>query len=185
MRRRTLLQSALAVVATLPIPRMRAWAQGIGFPGLREETLQTLAATVLPESLGRARTNAVALEFAEWVAGYREGAELSPGYGSPRVRYTGPSPAVTYDRQLQALASGPLAHSELSARRRALADELRRAGIEDLTSIPRGAHVVADLMSFWFTSSTAHDLAYQAAIGKDRCRTIANSAARPAHLAPR
>lgn len=93
MRRRTLIQSALGLAAILPIPRVRAWALGAAFPGAQEDTLRTLAATVLPSSLGSAGTDAVAAEFADWVAGYRAGAEMSPGYGSPRVRYKGASPA--------------------------------------------------------------------------------------------
>ena len=182
MRRRTLIQSALGLAAILPIPRVRAWALAAAFPGVQEDTLRELAATVLPSSLGRAGTDDVAAEFADWVAGYRVGAELSPGYGSPRVRYQGASPAALFQRQLQALAAGALASDDFAVRRRQLAVELERAGINDLTTGPRGEHVVADLMSFWFGSPAAHDLAYQAAIGKDRCRTLESSARVPPPL---
>lgn len=182
MRRRTLIQSALGLAAILPIPRVRAWALGAAFPGAQEDTLRTLAATVLPSSLGRAGTDDVAAEFGDWVAGYRVGAEMSPGYGSPRVRYKGASPAALFQRQLQALAAGALASDDLAVRRKQLAVELEREGINDLTTVPRGEHVVADLMSFWFASPAAHDLAYQAAIGKDRCRTLESSARVPRPL---
>ena len=182
MRRRTLIQSALGLAAILPIPRVRAWALGTAFPGVQEDTLRELAATVLPSSLGRAGTDDVAAEFGDWVAGYRVGAEMSPGYGSPRVRYKGASPAALFQRQLQALAAGALASDDLAVRRKQLAVELEREGINDLTTVPRGEHVVADLMSFWFASPAAHDLAYQAAIGKDRCRTLESSAQVPRPL---
>lgn len=182
MRRRTLIQSALGLAAIVPIPRVRAWALGAAFPGLQEGTLRTLAATVLPSSLGRAGTDEVAAEFADWVAGYRAGAEMSPGYGSPRVRHKGASPAALFQRQLQALAAGALASDDLAVRRQQLAVELQRAGINDLTTVPRGEHVVADFMSFWFASPAAHDLAYQATIGKDRCRTLESSAQVPPPL---
>ena len=182
MRRRTLIQSALGLAAIVPIPRVREWALGTAFPGAQEDTLRTLAATVLPSSLGSAGTDDVAAEFGDWVAGYRAGAEMSPGYGSPRVRYKGASPAALFQRQLQALAAGALASDDLAVRRQQLAVELERAGINDLTSGPRGEHVVADLMSFWFASPAAHDLAYQAAIGKDRCRTLESSARVPPPL---
>jgi hypothetical protein len=86
---------------------------------------------------------------------------------------------------LQALAAGPLASGDLVVRRQQLAAELRRAGITDLTTVPRGEHVVADLMSFWFASPAAHDLAYRAAIGKDRCRTLASSGQVPPPLVKR
>ena len=182
MRRRTLIQSALGLAAIVPIPRVRAWALAAAFPGVQEDTLRELAATVLPSSLGRAGTDDVAAEFGDWVAGYRVGAEMSPGYGSPRVRYKGASPAALFHRQLQALAAGALASDDLAVRRQQLAVELERAGINDLTTGPRGEHVVADLMSFWFASPAAHDLAYQAAIGKDRCRTLESSAQVPRPL---
>jgi len=183
MRRRTLIQSVLGLAAILPIPRVREWALGTAFPGVQEDTLRELAATVLPSSLGRAGTDDVAAEFGDWVAGYRVGAEMSPGYGSPRVRYKGASPAALFQRQLQALAAGALASDDLAVRRKQLAVELEREGINDLTTVPRGEHVVADLMSFWFASPAAHDLAYQAAIGKDRCRTLESSARVPRPLA--
>lgn len=166
----------------LPIPRVRAWAIGAAFPGTQEDTLRRLAGTVLPSSLGRAGTDNVAAEFADWVSGYRAGAEMSPGYGSPRIRYKGASPAAVYQRQLQALAAGALASDDLITRRQQLAMELERAGITDLSTVPRGEHVVADLMSFWFASPAAHDLAYQASIGKDRCRTLESSAQVPPPL---
>jgi hypothetical protein len=185
MRRRTLIQSALGLAAMLPFPRVRTWALGTAFPGTQEDTLRKLAATVLPSSLGRVGTDNVAAEFADWVSGYRVGAEMSPGYGSPRVRYKGASPAPVFQRQLQALAAGALASDDLVRRRRLLAEELLRAGITDLTNAPRGEHVVADLMSFWFASPAAHDLAYQASIGKDRCRTLESSAQVPAPLVKR
>jgi hypothetical protein len=137
---------------------------------------------VLPESLGRAGTDQVARQFTAWMRGYRPGAEMSPGYGSPRLRYKGPSPAPLFETQLQQLAAGALATRDLATRRRHLALELQRAGVADLPAVPRGEHVVADLMGFWFTSSAAHDLAYEAAIGKDRCRSIASSAQVPAPL---
>ena len=169
----------------LPIPRVRAWALGAAFPGTQEDTLRKLAATVLPSSLGRAGTDEVAAQFADWVSGYRVGAEMSPGYGSPRVRYKGTSPAALFQRQLQTLATSALASDDLVLRRQRLAAELQRAGISDLTNAPRGEHVVADLMSFWFASPTAHDMAYQASIGKDRCRTLESSAQVPAPLVQR
>ena len=182
MRRRTLIQSALAVMATLPIPGLRAWAQAIGFPGTQEDALRELAATVLPSTLGRAGTDEVAAQFTAWVRGYRAGAEMSPGYGSPRVRYKGPSPAGLYQQQLQQLAAGALDSRDFAFRRRRLSAELAAARIEDLSGAPQGEHVVADLMSFYFSSPSAHDQAYRAAIGKNLCRTLESSAQVPRPL---
>ena len=182
MRRRTLIQSMVAVAATLPIPGLRAWAQAVTFPGLQEDPLKDLAATVLPSSLGRSGTDVVAEEFAAWVRDYREGAEMSPGYGAPRVRYTGPSPAPRYRQQLEQLADGPLATTDAAERRRQLSTDLDAHGIRDIARIPQGQHVVADLMSFYFNGTSAHDRAYDAAIRKDLCRTLDNSGEIPPPL---
>lgn len=182
MRRRTLLQSMLALAATLPIPGVRAWAQAVTFPGLQEDPLKELAATVLPSSLGRTATDAVADEFAAWVRDFREGAEMSPGYGSPRVRYTGSSPAPVYRRQLEQLAEDALSEAELGERRRRLESALDEAGVRGISRIPQGEHVVSDLMSFYFYSTGAHDQAYQARIRKDLCRTLGDSGEVPPPL---
>ena len=181
MRRRTLIGSVLAIAATLPVPRLKAWAQALNLAA-PDDALRELAATVLPSSLGRSGTDAVAAQFADWVAGYRAGAEMSHGYGSPRVRYKGPSPAPVYERQLQALSAGALATPDLAERRRRLAAELQGIATDNLPASPRGENVVVDLMAFYFSSPPANDLAYKAAVRKDACRGLASSGQRPRPL---
>ena len=182
MRRRTLLKATLTVAAWLKIPGARAWAQEVTFPGARRETLTQVAETVLPSALGRTGTEAAIEQFVQWVREYRAGAAQSPGYGAPRVRFKAPSPAPRYQAQLEELATGPFARADLAGRRRILAQAFADAGVEDLAGVPNGLHVAADLMSLYFTSPAAHDQAYQAAIGKDTCRTIENSGRMPAPL---
>jgi hypothetical protein len=182
MRRRSLIQSALALAGTLPFPGVRAWAQSVAFPGIREDTLNELAATVLPSSLGRAKTDAIAAQFTQWVREYRAGAAMSPGYGAPRLRYKGPSPAPQYQAQLAQLASGALATTDMAVRRRQLAEYLKSGPVSELTPVPEGNQIVTDLMSFYFYSPAANDLAYEAAIGKDTCRTLRNSGSAPEPL---
>jgi len=176
MRRRTLIQS---LAAAIPLRGVRTWAQTASFPGAREKTLQELAATVLPESLGRAKSDAIAEQFARWVREYRAGAEMQTGYGYPRVRYKPESPAPRYLEQLDRFGSAP---SDLTARRARIAEELRAEKITNLPGSPDGKHIAADLMSFFFQSPEANDLAYNAAIGKDQCRTLKDSASVPAPL---
>lgn len=149
---------------------------------VREAALKELAWTVLPSTLGRAHTDAIAAQFARWVVEYRAGAEMQPGYGFPRVRYKGSSPAPRYLEQLDQLASGALAEPDVAARRGKIAEALRAANIKDISSIPDGSHVVSDLMSFYFHSPEANDLAYDAAIGRDQCRTLKDSGSVPAPL---
>jgi len=182
MRRRTLLRALVGLAAALKLPGAKVWAQTVTFPGRREDTLKELAATVLPTGLGRAGTDAVAAGFTEWVRGYRAGAEMTPGYGSPRVRFKGPSPAGVYLTQLEELATGALAEADAGVRRSRLAEALAEAGVSDLTAVPEGRHVAADLMGFWFLGTAAHDLAYEARIGRNECRTLADAGARPRPL---
>src|SRR5258708_38260017 len=108
MHRRTVIQG---IIAAVPLRGVRLWAQTVTFPGSHEATLQQLASTVLPVSLGRAGTDAVAAQFIRWVREYRAGAEMSPGYGFPRVRYKPVSPAGGYLLQLEEMASGAFAQS--------------------------------------------------------------------------
>jgi len=171
-----------SIITAIPLRGVRVWAQRASFPGEREAALKELAAAVLPASLGREKTDAVAVQFIRWVREYRAGAEMQPGYGFTRVRYKGASPAPRYLEQLDQLASGALAERDLTARRNAIAAALRAANVKDLSSIPDGNYVVSDLMSFYFSSPEANDLAYNAAIGKDQCRTLKDSEAEPAPL---
>jgi hypothetical protein len=183
MRRRTLLKAALTVAAWLKVPGARAWAQEVGFPGGRRATLEDVAAAVLPSALGRDGLASATDAFVGWVRGYRAGAAMSPGYGAPRLRYKAPSPAPTYQAQLEQLAAGPFARADVAERRRLLREAFEAAGVRDLTGVPDGRHVAADLMSFWFASPAAHDQAYRAQIGKDTCRRIEDSGRVPAPLA--
>src|ERR1700730_9631962 len=104
---------------------------------------------------------------------------MTPGYGYPRIRKKAPSPAASYLAQLDQLAAGALAQPDLPGRRRTLAETIQAAKISDLPHIPDGTHIAVDLMSFYFHGSEANDLAYGAAIGRDKCRTLANSGTVP------
>jgi hypothetical protein len=179
MRRRVLIQT---LIASLPFRAVRLWAQTATFPGTRETALKELAATILPASLGRTGTDAVAQQFVRWVREYRAGAEMQAGYGYPRVRYKPESPAPRYLSQIDALAAGALAASDMTARRSQLAAVLAESKVSNLPQSPDGNHIVSDLMSFYFMSSEANDRAYDAKIGKDQCRGLQNSGAVPPRL---
>jgi hypothetical protein len=179
MRRRALIQ---ALISLLPLRGVRLWAQTTTFPGTREAALKELAATILPASLGRAGIDAVAQQFIRWVREYRAGAEMQAGYGYPRLRYKPESPAPRYVSQIDALAAGALAAPDMTVRRSQLATVLAEAKVNNLPQAPDGNHIVADLMSFYFMSPEANDRAYDAEIGKDKCRGLKNSGAVPPPL---
>lgn len=188
MRRRTVLYQFLNAVAAIPLFRgVQSWAQTptaqtSSFPGAHESTLKELAAVVLPESLGRKGSDEVSAEFIRWVREYRPGAEMQNGYGVTRVRVEPPSPVSKYLSQLAELSSSVLADGDLDLRRKQLAARLKTAGIRDLPGLPETGDIVVDLMAFYYTSTQANDLAYEAAIERDRCRGLNRSGEMPAPL---
>ena len=137
------------------------WAAAESFPQDQESTLKTLASVALPSSLGRAKTDELAMKFARWVRGYSPGAEMEHGYGFTRLESRPPSPAGRYVEQLRALAAKGVTAA-------AVEDALK--DVKALPRVPAGANVVADLMSFYFFSSEAADRCYEADIRSDACR---------------
>ena len=183
MRRRAILKTLVNAAMAAPILRnIRAQAQTEPFPGGEENALKELAATVLPETLGRQGTDRVAVNFIQWVRGYKEGAEMQNGYGVTRVRSVPPAPAGRYIDQLRELSSSVLSVPDVSKRRAILAERLKADGTHDLPGLPLIGNISVDLMAFYFTSSAANDLVYEAAIGRDDCRGLQHSSERPAPL---
>ncbi|OFW07071.1 MAG: hypothetical protein A3H96_13710 [Acidobacteria bacterium RIFCSPLOWO2_02_FULL_67_36] len=188
MKRRTLLQWLAAGAAILPFERVRLLAQPRELTPEALATLREIAPTLLPSSLGTAGASAVVDRFAAWVRDYREGAPLAHGYGHPRLARTGPTPASRYLSQLADLDAAARAKAptwgalDLEARRSLLDVSLTKAGVRNLPSRPMGQHVVADLMAFYFRSSAANDLCYNAQIRREICRPIAITTKRPAPL---
>ena len=212
MKRRTLLERAAAVLALLPLDRIRILAQPRELTPDAVATLHEVAATVLPSSIGAAKIREVADKFVVWTRGYREGVALAHGYGHPRLVKSGASPVPGYVRQLAALEAAALRHSsgqalrqisgqalrhssgqargkagrwealDLETRRAILDAALAEAGVRSLPPRPMGQHVVADLMAFYFRSSEANDLAYNALINREVCRPIAITTRKPEPL---
>ena len=151
----------------MPFTAIQSWAETTGFPGEQAKTLRALASVVLPSELGAAGSDAVARQFEKYVREYRPGADTDHGYGFTRVVPKPPSPTRLYAEQLAALPSPLTAGAVRSA--------LESAEIKDIPRIPNGKNVIADLMSFYFRSSDANDLCYQAEIGRDKCRGLEGS----------
>lgn len=180
MRRRSLLQSLMSIAAWPATPRV-ASAQA-AFGETQRPQLLALAATVLPQEIGADGQRVAVDQFMRWVADYTPGAERDHGYGVTALRSLPASPAGNYAAQLAALdrdAGGSLANAAPGVRQRVVTAAITAAGVKDLPGRPTGAHVATDLMGHYFSSPAANDLAYRRAIGRDACRALAGSDARP------
>lgn len=184
LRRRTILQWTASLGSALHLDGIRLWAQAGNFPANRNDTLHALATVVLPAELGAAAIANIANAFARWVQDYRPNAEMDHGYGNTRLRSKGPSPAAGYLRDLEAMRHALLS-DDPEVRRSVVISALEEAKITDLPRLPDGRHVAADLMSFYFRSSSANDVCYRADIGRDRCRGLDGSEQAPPPLKER
>jgi hypothetical protein len=189
MRRRTLLHALASSLPLIPVTRVRLAAQLRAFTPASIEVLREVAATVLPASLGADKIALLVDRFLAWGRDYEEGVALAHGYGDPTLVKSGPSPVPDYVAQLAAIGAaagekgGRFATLPLETRRAILSDALVAAKVENLPGRPTGRHVVADLMSFYFRSSEANDLAYRARIGRQMCRSLDMTTRRPAPIA--
>lgn len=182
MKRRTLLQLLLGLVTALPA-RVRAFAQLPALDVPDERRLFPIAEVVLPSEIGSEGRVRVVRSFVRWLQDYRAGADLDHGYGFTRLRRTLASPVAKYGPHFAALDSraGAQGFATLSvdARRVILEEAIAAAKIDRLPNRPDGGHIATDLMSFYFNSAEAQNLAYRAAIGRDTCRGLEGSEERP------
>jgi hypothetical protein len=182
MKRRTLLQLLLGLLAALPA-KVRLFAQPSPLTGLDETRLKAMADIVLPSELGADGRSRVVSEFLGWLREYRPDADLGHGYGFTRLRRSGASPSANYHAQLEALEQATEQNG--GDRRLAIETAIQKANVERLPGRPDGGHVATDLMAFYFASEEANDLAYRAAIRRDSCRGLDGSQNRPGPLAER
>jgi hypothetical protein len=179
MNRRTALKAFAAAIGLLPLRRARLFAQATAFAADHGAMLNTIAESVLPESLGRSGTDAVARQFGQWLTEYRAGVVMDHGYGATRVQRTPAIPFDLYGRQIADFeraaagrgASGFAALS-LAGRREVIADALRAAGVDAMPQRPNGQHIVSDLMTFYFRGNDANDLCYRAKVQRHACRGL-------------
>lgn len=198
MNRRALLQAIAALVA-LP----RAWFAWPSPPagtrtriqapfGSRETaTLLALAEVVLPSTLTADDRRVVVTEFTRWFTNYRAGADMGHGYGSSTLRQVSPpSPIAAYPEQFAALDAAAVARG--AANFSALPVPARREVVEAALDSPKpitrmpaqptGGSLVADFMGRYFNGADAWNLAYEAEINRDSCRTLDDSSSRPRPL---
>jgi len=195
MKRRTLLQSIAGAFVARPRVDQRAAPQSAtSVPELTAANVAALHAigeVVLPASIGQQARRAAVEKFVGWVRNYKAGVDRGHGYGASTLSTpTGPSPALQYPAQFAALDAH--ASSEGAASFAVLAIDKRRAIIETLLNLPQpvnrlparptGANLIADVMGFYFTGADGYNLAYNAEINRDSCRTLDGSDRAPAPL---
>ena len=143
-----------------------------------------MAEIVLPRAIGQDGRDKAVAGFVAWVRNYREGADTGHGYGSSTLsRPTGASPAARYPAQFAALDAA--ARTQNGTSFAALPLDRRRTVIEAALNLPQpvtrlpprptGANLIADFMGLYFNSADAHDLCYNAEIGRDTCRSLEGS----------
>jgi gluconate 2-dehydrogenase subunit 3-like protein len=182
--------ASLAAAVPLAVVVRKAHAAAVAHLESDDATLIALAEVVLPaKALGKAALTKAATEFREWGAGYREGAELVHGYGTSRLRATGPTPLTRWTKQLDDLdAAAKAAHGKLF--RDVSADQrtaLVRAALQGqrtdrMPSVVDASHVALAMLAHFYESSAAADLCYEARIGKNQCRPLSASTAKPLPL---
>lgn len=186
LSRRTFLAS-LAALVPLAIPVRRAHAAAAAHLQSDPATLDALAEAVLPaRALGKAGVTKAAAAFRDWGVGYRASAELVHGYGTSRLRRTGPTPLTRWSTQLDALdAAARTTHGKpfraiITAQR---ADLVRAAlqgqRVDRMPAIADAPHVALALLAHFYGSAAATDLCYEAQIGTRTCRSLAASTRRP------
>jgi len=187
MQRRSFFKWIGSSVLTFIVPRW-AFAQAGAITTEGAGTLRALSGVALPASLGGAGLDTATTQFTTWIRNYKAGAEMSTGYGFPRVQAVGPDPSARYAEQLRAIEAAaaakgaPFAKLDAAAQRAVVEAALDQANVDGIPPRPDGKHVVSDLLSFFFYGSDGQDFLYGAAIRRDRCRGLGNSGERPAPL---
>ena len=182
----------------LPVAMIARRAHALSVDALSQgasttRTLEAVGAVVLPTELGSTGTVRVVAAFQRWIAGYREHAELVHGYGTSRIRYTGPTPATRWAAQLDALdadarASKPrrvFADLPVAEREKLLRTALAGERVDRMPAVGDANHVAIALLSFFYDSPEATNLCYQAQIDPQTCRPLSRSTQEPLRIGRR
>ncbi|MGH7617779.1 MAG: gluconate 2-dehydrogenase subunit 3 family protein [Gemmatimonadaceae bacterium] len=189
LTRRGFLASLASVVPLAAVVR-RAHAAAAEHVQGDPATLDALAEVVLPaKALGKGGVANAAKAFRDWGAGYREGAELVHGYGTSRLRSTGPTPLTRWAKQLDDLAAAaqsahrkPFKDLSVAERTTLVHAALEGQRLDRMPAVGDAKHVAVALLAHFYESADAADLCYESHIGKHQCRPLAASTKRPLPL---
>ena len=142
-------------------------------------TLRALGDVVLPSELGADGRSRVVDSLRNWMAGYREHVELTHGYGTSRIRYSGPTPVTRWTSQLDALDAAARKQGGASF---ASLPALAGVRVDRLPAVGDADHVAVALLAHFYVSPAATDLCYGVAIGRESCRPLGQSTRQPLPL---
>jgi hypothetical protein len=111
------------------------------------------------------------------------------GYGTSRLRTTGPTPLTRWTKQLDELeAAAQSAHGKrfrdlaVADRTTLVRSALKGQRTDRIPSLVDASHVALAVLAHFYESSDAADLCYEARIGKNQCRPLSASKAKPLPL---
>jgi len=187
-RRRFL--ASLAAAVPLSVVVRRAHAAAVRHLESDPATLDALGEAVLPSQLGRAGITRAVSVFRDWGKNYHENAELLHGYGTSRLRTTGPTSVTRWTSQLDALDAAaqskharPFKSIKVADRADLVREALKGERLDRLPNVAEANHVAIALLAHFYESSSAADLCYQSRIGRQTCRPLAQQARKPLPLA--
>jgi hypothetical protein len=150
------------------------------------ELLVALAAAILPGELGVQGWTRAAAGFERWLSEFRPGSELNHGYGTDELRHARPDPWPRWQQQLRALDTesarrfnSTFASATPEQRRVLVEATLSGSGAEPLPQALDAEHVALGFLAWFYASSEAIDLCYNARIGKENCRPLDDVANAP------
>lgn len=139
--------------------------------------------------MGQAALRAEVEAFQQWMDGYREHAEITHGYGTSRLRFTGPTPATRWVKQLDELdararSANQQSFADLAPAQRAemVRAVLANERLDRMPAVGDANHVAAAMLAHYYESPRASDLCYEAHIGKNLCRPLGDQARKPLPL---
>ena len=143
---------------------------------------------VLPAELGADGVTRAVAEFQRWMDGYQPGAEANHGYGTGRIERLPADPRPQWRSQLASLdADARRTGQSFSALPRERRQALVRAALQNergdaLPNPLLARHVALALLAHFYDSVAATDLCYDARIGRQQCRPLANQRQQPVAL---
>ncbi len=195
-RRRKFLKSSAGIVSGLTLsscaPESRvAEVANEAAAVVDSATLEAVGKLVLPKTaLGDNGVTRVVSEFKSWLEGFEPVAEQNHPYlWTDEILYGPPNPAPQWSSQLQGLDieaqkrhGKPFRDLSAADQRYILGNQMPRDQKAELPYAGDAPHVAIGLLSYFYRTSEANDLAYGAAIEKQTCRGLETGPDEPGPL---